>query len=261
MAGLPKGFRRGLLVGGVIAFLWTVLGNRRRRTSIAAWAIGRLETVPFPATRIYSWAAGRLMRDVYRAVAEDVVSEARSGELLELGGGPGYLAVEMAARARDLQITAMDLSGDMVLLAESRVHYAGLGKQVKVIHGDAKDIPFEDGSFDFVVSLGGLHHWIAPELVLSEVYRVLKRGGKAWIYDVRRETPEEAWEVARQGLPALLRPLFDTGIVGSWRSARSEGEIGEIVAKSPFKRAKMGAMEAEIGDVTLPALTRVALKK
>ena len=211
MTGLPRGFRRGLLVGGAIAFLWALLGNRRRRTSIAAQAIGRLEAVPFPATRVYSWAAGRLMRDVYRAVAEDVVSEARSGELLELG--------------------------------------------------DARDIPFEDGSFNFVASLGGLHSWAPPEPVLGEVHRVLKRGGRAWIYDLRRETSEEAWDVARSGLPAPLRPLFDVGIMGSWRWARTEGEIAEIVARSPFKRAELQAMEAEIGDVALPALTRVALKK
>jgi ubiquinone/menaquinone biosynthesis C-methylase UbiE len=261
VAGLPKGFTRGLLFGALFALVWGVLADRRRRGAIGGEMIERAGMVPLVGPRLSAALSDRLMDGIYRAVAEDVVSQVRSGELLELASGSGRLAVELAHRARDLQITAMAPSADGVQLAEHRLSSAGLGRQVKVVHGTPTDIPFPDGSFDHVVCFRGFRKADAPERVLGEVYRVLRPGGKAWIYDFRRETPEEAWDLAREKLSLVMQQLFDSGIIASWRGAYNEAQIELYAAGSPFKEVTLEALSAEIVGVQVQALTKATFQR
>ncbi|MGE5620577.1 MAG: class I SAM-dependent methyltransferase [Sphingomonadaceae bacterium] len=261
MAGLPRGFKRGLLVGGILALLWGVLSDRRRRVSVGGAVVEKMRGLPLVGARASAALGDQLMDGIYRAIAEDVVSQAASGELLDMGGGPGRLAVEMARRARDLKITRLDPSPDSVQMAESRAYNAGVGRQVKVVHGDARDIPFPDQSFDFVVSFRGLDCSDTPEAILGEIHRVLRPGGKAWVYDFRRETPEEAWELAREQISLLAQPLFDMGIMAGWRAACNEAQIGLYTEGSPFKGGDIGAIAADIAGTQIRALTKVTLQK
>ncbi len=261
MARLPRGFTKGLMVGGVIAVLWGVLGNRRRRATVAWPLVEKAEAVPFLGPRLYAYFAGELMDGVYRAVAMDVVTQAASGELLELGAGPGFLAAEIATRNRNLQVTAMNEAPGMVQAAEARVHHAGVGRQAKVSRGHATDIPYPNDSFDHVISLGGLQHWNAPELALAEIHRVLRPGGKALLYNLRREMPEEGWDRIRERVAPLLRPIFDVTVAIPAERADTEGQISALVARTPFEKAETGALVADIAGMTAPVITKVTLQK
>ncbi|HEX9015090.1 MAG TPA: class I SAM-dependent methyltransferase, partial [Chloroflexota bacterium] len=148
MALLPKGFTKGLLLGGLAALVWGVLGNRRRRATVAGPIVERAESLPFLGPRLYGFFAGTMMADLYTAVAKDVLAEIESGDVLEVGAGVGYLAVELAERNRNIQMTAMNREAGMSYATESRVHAAGLGRQVKVSRGDATDIPYPNEYFD-----------------------------------------------------------------------------------------------------------------
>lgn len=261
MAGLPRGFRRGLLMGGIFALLWGILSDRRRRASLGGSMVEAMQAIPLVGTRASAALGDQLMDGIYRAVAEDVVSQATSGELLDVGGGPGRLAVEMARRARELKITRLDASPDSVQMAESRTYNAGVGRQAKVVHGEVKDIPFPDRSFDFVVSLRGFKCSEAPEAVLGEIHRVLRPGGRAWIYDFRKETPEEAWDLVRQKIPVMAQPLFDMGIMAGWRAACNEAQIDLYLAGSPFEKGIIEGIPADIAGTQIRALTRISLQK
>jgi SAM-dependent methyltransferase len=50
--------------------------------------------------------------------------------------------------------------------------------------GDVAALPFPDASFDVVVSTLSLHHWRDPARGLAEIYRVLRPGAVALVYDV-----------------------------------------------------------------------------
>jgi ubiquinone/menaquinone biosynthesis C-methylase UbiE len=53
---------------------------------------------------------------------------------------------------------------------------------VAIRQGTLEDLPFETESFDVVWCNGVLQHAAAPDRCLSEITRVLKVGGRAWIY-------------------------------------------------------------------------------
>ncbi len=261
MAGLPKGFKRGLLFGTLFALLWGVLADRRRRGAIGEEMIEGMRVFPFLGSRVSVTLRDQQMDGIYRAVAQDVVSRATSGELLEFESGSGRLAVEIARRARDLQITAMDWSVDLVQAAEARIHASGLGVQAKVVHGDPTDIPFPDGSFDRVVSFRGFRRAGPPEKILEEIYRVLKPGGMAWLYDFRKETPEEAWNMVREKLPLLQRAIFDSVVMASWGSAYNDAQIDLYGAESPFKKVAIEPLAADMAGMQIRALTKATFQR
>ena len=140
----------------------------------------RFEAVPGPAAIFYDAIATKILAKPERKIADDIVEKTKSGTILDLGSGPGYLSIEVAKRTPSLQVYGIDLSRKMVQIA--RHHAKGI-ENVQFEFGNAAELPFEDDSIDFIVSTGSLHHWKRPAKVFNECYRVLKNCGEAWIYD------------------------------------------------------------------------------
>jgi len=146
------------------------------------------EGIPFPGTRFYSFLAkSRMMQAFYKDVALDVAEEVSGGRILDVGTGPGYLPLRISEVLPGSEVIGIDISKDMIRVARKNAE----GKNVKFLVGDASKMPFEDDSFDLVVSTGSLHHWRNPVNVLNEIYRVLRPGRKALIYDLWGEAPKE----------------------------------------------------------------------
>ncbi len=101
-----------------------------------------------------------------------------------MGSGPGNLVVRLAQIAPNLMVTGVDISPEMVEQANRRAAEAGVLGRVRFEVGDVGALPFPDEHFDLVVSTSSLHHWSDPARGLSEICRVLKRGGEADIFDL-----------------------------------------------------------------------------
>lgn len=93
--------------------------------------------------------------------------------VLDVCAGPGMLSA--AAADRGARVIGLDFSAKAVEIARRNVSEAGFQE------GDAQALPFEDESFDAVVSGFGVIHVPHPELALSEMRRVLKSGGRVAI--------------------------------------------------------------------------------
>lgn len=165
-------------------------------------------------SRIYDRAARWLARDAYRRIAEDVAALApHGGAVLDVGTGPGVLLVETARLRRDLRVTGLDLSADMVAAAQRNT--ADLGDRVEVRVGDVTDPPFADASFDLVVTSFSAHHWADPAGAVPELARVLRPGGRLAVYDLPFGPFDVLTATARErdlftGAP-LLRTAVRTG--------------------------------------------------
>ncbi|VXC49437.1 SAM-dependent methyltransferase [Enterobacterales bacterium 8AC] len=105
-------------------------------------------------------------------------SEAR---LLDVGCGAGHASFTAAARVA--QVVAYDLSAQMLDVVGKAAAEKGLGN-VQVQQGVAERLPFDDASFDVVISRYSAHHWHDVGQALREVKRVLKPGGCAIFMDV-----------------------------------------------------------------------------
>lgn len=94
-------------------------------------------------------------------------------QLLDVGCGSGQLAL-IAAR-EGVRVTGVDIAENLVERAQSRSMAEGLPARFRV--GDAESLPFQDSSFDVVVSLIGAMFAPRPHLVAAELTRVCVPGG------------------------------------------------------------------------------------
>ena len=116
------------------------------------------------------------------------LGEAAKGSVLDVACGPGILSAAIAKNARD--VVAFDLTPEMLKKAAQRC--AGLAN-VGFREGNAAEMPFADASFDAVVTRLSVHHFDRPGRVMSEIFRVLRPGGRFVVADViASEEPAEA---------------------------------------------------------------------
>jgi ubiquinone/menaquinone biosynthesis C-methylase UbiE len=168
------------------------------------------------STRLYDVLARRLLRRFYRRMAADVAAVAPDGgAVLDVGTGPGVLLVELAARRTDLGMTGVDLSADMAAAAGRNL--ARFGDRATVQVGDVTALPFPDGSFDLIVSSLSVHHWDDPAAAVPELARVLRPGGRVYVYDFPFAPLDALADAARardvlSGQPPQRTP-FRTGVM------------------------------------------------
>jgi ubiquinone/menaquinone biosynthesis C-methylase UbiE len=105
----------------------------------------------------------------------------QGGAVLEVAPGPGYLAIELARHG--LRVTGLDISRSFVRMATENAVRAGVPVTFRL--GDAAAMPFEPGSFDFLVCRAAFKNFSEPIRALDEMHRVLRPGGEALIIDLR----------------------------------------------------------------------------
>ncbi|NLL91405.1 MAG: class I SAM-dependent methyltransferase [Ruminococcaceae bacterium] len=112
----------------------------------------------------------------YQTRALSGIPERFSGRLLEVPVGTGILTMPVYQTLPAAKITCVDYSPDMMAQAETKAKRLGL-KNIVFKQGDVGNMPFEDCSFDVVVSLNGFHAFPDKEAAYKETFRVLKNGG------------------------------------------------------------------------------------
>lgn len=130
-----------------------------------------------------AFCCGALWRTSTGTVVRSLPSAVLGHDVLEIGSGSGAIAEQLARENPTVTVTATDLDPVMVSAAAARLRDT---PNVSVQPADATALPFEDGSFDSVLSCLMLHHVIDWETTLREVTRVLRPGGVFVGYDIVR---------------------------------------------------------------------------
>jgi SAM-dependent methyltransferase len=138
-------------------------------------------------TRAYDRHTRFLFASLLRGIASNVAAATPTGSrVLDVGCGPAHLSIRMAGD-HHIDVTGLDLDPAMVARARANAAASSVhGPQPSFVVGDVAALPFEDASFDFVVSTFSMHHWSDPVAGLNEIARVLRPGGKALIWDLKR---------------------------------------------------------------------------
>jgi ubiquinone/menaquinone biosynthesis C-methylase UbiE len=96
--------------------------------------------------------------------------------VLDYGCGMGENSVLIASHGGNS--IGVDISPDLIELAEKRINQHGFESKAKFQVGSAHELPIENESVDVVFGMAILHH-LDLDLASKEVFRVLKKGGKA----------------------------------------------------------------------------------
>ena len=121
----------------------------------------------------------------------------RSGRVLDIGTGSGRLAIELA-KVKDchFDIVALDISENMIKKARENAKYYGVENKIEFMVSTAAALPFDDNSFDLIISYASLHHWFEPVTVFNEIARVTGENGYAIIRDNKRIYQNPLWKPA-----------------------------------------------------------------
>jgi ubiquinone/menaquinone biosynthesis C-methylase UbiE len=154
--------------------------------------------------------------------------------ILDVGAGTAQIPIELCRRDARALVTALDAARHMLELAERNVKSAGLDKRIHLEHADAKRMPFADGAFAAVISNSIIHHVPDPEVVISEMTRVLKPGGTLFVRDLLRPANESILshlvDVYAAGANEHQRQMFGDSL----HAALTLEEMRALVSKFGF---------------------------
>jgi len=157
--------------------------------------------------------------------------------VLEIAPGPGYLAIALA-KLTGGRVTGLDISRTFVQIAADNARAAGVA--VDFEQGDAADLPFPDGQFDFIVCRAAFKNFTRPLVALNEMHRVLKAGGTALIIDLRKDySPRAVSEYFKNRgflTAAIIKLTFRTMLKS--RAYSKESMMG-LVAQSQFGQGEI----------------------
>ena len=148
---------------------------------------------------------GRITDGIEEELILDLIGPVAGKPLLDVGCGDGMLSVRLAQAGAD--VTGVDKNRRMLAAARHQAEEAS--SQIAFVGGDAQALPFDDRSFDIVVSVTMLCFVPEPERSVREMARVLRQGGRLVL-----------GELGRFSLWAVRRRI--AGWLGSrtWRAAR-----------------------------------------
>jgi len=187
--------------------------------------------------RINQWPQFKFLR---RLVVRELRKYHPDGVMVDVGCGPGYLIAVMARSFPHLNFIGVDIAAEMVQQATRNLSSQGFGKRVEIRHGDVQELPFEDGTVDFVVSTLSLHHWSQPNQALQEICRVLKPRGQFLIFDLRRDAPRFFYWLLHFAetfvVPTAMRSVREP--TGSARAAYTPDEAEALLSGTSFRQWK-----------------------
>jgi ubiquinone/menaquinone biosynthesis C-methylase UbiE len=177
----------------------------------------------------------------YHLLGDDV-----SGlRIVDFGCGSGANAVHLANRGA--RVWGVDISLDLIRLAERRMTASGRPGGARFVVASAHDLPFPDGSIDIVFGIAILHH-LDLTRVSREVLRVLRPGGRAIFQEPVRNSP--MIKFVRSLIP------YRAPDISPFERPLTDEELREFAA--PFSSVRVrafGLPHVQVGQV-LPVVRR-----
>ena len=201
-----------------------------------------LEKIPGLAASFYNRISAKGFREIYKKLARDIVSEIEQSShnknnkirILDIGTGPGHLPLEIARLNEQLEIVGIDLSRRMIDCAVINARKYKMDR-VKFELADAHDLPFDNDTFDFIISTFSLHHWRDRKKVFKECQRVIRNNGPVRIYGIIKDSSRKeikktimgrsfyawylSWAMKFHGLKAVEWETFKDNFLLQWNGA------------------------------------------
>ena len=119
----------------------------------------------------------------WRKRAISYLKDAQPTDILDVATGTADVAILMAKILKPRQIIGIDIANQMLELGRGKIAEQGLSEMISLETGDSERLRFEEGSFDAVTVAFGVRNFENLEKGLSEMYRVMRPGGRLVILE------------------------------------------------------------------------------
>ena len=155
-------------------------------------------------------------------------------DVLDMGTGTALIPIVLCQKHEDCRVMAIDMAVNMLDLARYNVEADGLIERITLAKVDAKDMPYNDGMFDTVISNSIIHHIPEPIECVREMVRVTADGGMLFVRDLLRpDTDAEVRRIVQEYTGdenQHSQQMFDDSL----RAALSLDEIRDIATEFGF---------------------------
>ncbi|KKJ01686.1 class I SAM-dependent methyltransferase [Prochlorothrix hollandica] len=154
--------------------------------------------------------------------------------ILDLGCGPGDIALELARSLPECQVTALDASAPMVELAQARLTAAALGDRVTLLQGQLPHWPSADfrtqPAFSALISKDMLHHLPQPHSLWSSLLHLRHSGHTTTpvavsVMDLRRPPSPAAAQAIVAAIAPTAPDILQRDFYNSLCAAFTVGEV------------------------------------
>jgi len=196
-------------------------------------------------SRLYDLAGGRFIRTTDAEILSRA-GVAPGDDLLDVGTGPGYLALA-ASKLVAPGGTAIGIDASPEMIDRARMQAARAHAEAEYRVATAESLPFDDDAFDVVVSRLVLHHLPGDVKgqALAEMARVLRPGGRLLIVDLASPAAKGAHHLAAHLMGthpdtgAVLEELIsDAGFTQITCGRLMRGMLAGVAAVNPERSAK-----------------------
>lgn len=190
---------RNLIVGGVLGLLiaagiYMTGGHQQAGLLRSLFRTGLFAGTAWIATALHMIYGSRVRKLRLRDKLLDELQLRGDEMVLDVGCGRGLMLIGAAKRLPrgraigiDLWQTA-DQSGNSLATTQRNAEIEGVSERVALHTGDARELPFPDGTFDLIVSTWALHNIPSSEgraKAVREIARVLRPGGRLLLVDIQ----------------------------------------------------------------------------
>ncbi len=123
----------------------------------------------------------------WRKKVVKLIGENNPKQILDIATGTGDLALMMADLNPD-KIVGLDISAGMLEVGKQKIAKANLTHKIEMIVGDSEKMPFENNTFDAITVSFGVRNFENLNKGLTEIYRILKPGGKFVVLETSNPT-------------------------------------------------------------------------
>lgn len=154
-------------------------------------------------------ADGKFSASTYKEILRRMEA-AKMKCVLDIGCGNGNILIALAKLYRDISLFGLDLSANMIEEAHKK-----LGDSALLKVGDAKNLPFQDGSMDSIICNMSFHHYPHPPLLMRKFINATSKYTSSGDYKMYSRREFEAllkacgWQMRGWVKPNALSCVFE----------------------------------------------------
>ncbi len=134
-----------------------------------------------------SWLSFRVDKIWRRNVVKNI-NGAKYPDILDVATGTGDLAITIAKKVKVNVVYGVDISVEMLKLAQQKVEKNQLHQKIFLKEGDSENLQFDDNEFDFITVAFGVRNFENRQKGLKEMCRVLKPNGRLIVLELTNPT-------------------------------------------------------------------------